>query len=390
MHMLHLPRLGQTMERGTIVRWLKKVGEPYGIGEPLYELEYEKATVEVEAKLPGKLAAIVAQEGENLPTGTLLGVVADPGESLSAAQVEAAIAAERRTPAVTPAGSAATATVPSAGPAGGRVRAMPRARALAQQLGLDLAAVPGTGAEGAITVEDVQRAAATAAGPRVRERRPLKGIPRAMAEAMTRSWQQVPQFTQAVLVDATSLAARRRAEGPAFKQQYGVDLSYTDLILPAVVQAAREVPEANASFAGEAIAVYEDINLGVAVATDAGLVVPVIQRAQELSPGELARRLREVAARARAGSLALEDVEGGTITVSNLGPGGPETGTPLIMPPQAAIVFVGAIVERAVVVEGAVVARPTFYLSNAFDHRVLDGATAARFTNTLKRLLESP
>ncbi len=388
MHLLHLPRLGQTMERGTILRWLKQVGEPYQIGEPLYELEYEKATVEVEAKLPGMLARVVAAEGENLPIGALLALVADPGESLSAAEVEAALAAERSAQATTASEPppAAPAAAPPAPP--GRIRVMPRARALAQQLGVDLAAVQGTGAEGVITVEDVQRAAA--AGPRVRERRPLRGIPQAMAETMTRSWQQIPQFVQMVLVDASALAARRRAQGPAVKEQFGVDLSYTDLILQAVAQAACEVPEVNASFAGDSLVLYEDVNLAVAVATDAGLVVPVIHRAQALSLGNLAQQLREVGARARAGTLRREDVEGGTITVSNLGPGGPETGTPLIMPPQAAIVFVGAIVERAVVVDGAVVARPTFYLSNAFDHRVLDGATAAHFTGALKRLLEQP
>ncbi len=387
MHLLHLPRLGQTMERGTILRWLQRVGEPYQVGEPLYELEYEKATVEVEAKLPGALAKVVAEEGENLPIGALLAVVADPGETLSAAQIEAAIAGERHAEAVAPAPTPTTAATPPPPP--GRLRVMPRARALAQQLGVDLTSLSGTGAEGAITVEDVQRAAAAkASGPRVRERRPLRGIPQAMAETMTRSWQQVPQFVQIVLVDATALAARRRAEGPAIKEQFGIDLSYTDLILQAVVQAAREVPEVNASFAGDALVLYEDVNLAVAVATDAGLVVPVIQRAQTLSLGQLAQQLRELSARARAGDLRPADVAGGTITVSNLGPGGPETGTPLIMPPQAAIVFVGAIVERAVVVDGAVVARPTFYLSNAFDHRVLDGATAARFTATLRRLLE--
>ena len=392
MHALYLPRQGQTMERGTISRWLKGVGEPYQVGDPLFELEYEKASLAIEAKLPGTLAAIVAKEGEDLPVGALLAIVADPGETLTEEQIKAAIARESEGKAAASAPTPAAAAV-SASPSGApkeRIRAMPRARALAQQLGIDLAALVGTGDRGAITVEDVQRAARSTAGPRVRERRPLRGIPRAMAESMTRSWREAPQFVQIVLVDATALVARRQAMAAEFKRLYGLDLSNTDLILEAVVKTVQEVPEVNASYSEEAVVLYEDVNLGVAVATDAGLVVPVIKRTQTLALPDLARRLRELAAQARAGSLGPDAVSDGTITVSNLGREGPDTGTPLLMPPQAAIVFVGAMVERPLVVDGAVVARPTFYISNAFDHRVLDGATAARFTNALKRRLEAP
>jgi pyruvate dehydrogenase E2 component (dihydrolipoamide acetyltransferase) len=376
-HKLHLPRLGQTMERGTILRWFKRDGEPFAVGEPLYEVESEKASIEVEAKLPGTLARIVAPEQEELPVGVLLAVVADPGESLSAEQVEAAIAEEK--------GEVAAAPGPAV-----RMRIMPRARTLAQQLGLDLASLKGSGPGGSITVEDVQRAAAPAGGPRVRERRPLRGIPRTMAEVVTRSWLEVPQFVQVVLVDASGLVARRQGEAETVERQHGVTLSYTDLVLEAVVKAATEVPEANASFADDAIILYEDVNIAVAVATDAGLVVPVIHRAQELSLEERVARLRDLSERARAGALAKEDVRGGTITVSNLGMFGVESGTPLVMAPQATIVFAGAIVERPVVIDGSIQARPTLYVSTAFDHRVLDGASAARFTGALKQHLERP
>jgi pyruvate dehydrogenase E2 component (dihydrolipoamide acetyltransferase) len=272
---------------------------------------------------------------------------------------------------------------------------MPRARAMAQQLGVDLATVQGSGPGGTISVEDVQRAASASpastvsTAPGILERRPLRGIARTMAEVVTQSWREIPQFVQIAMVDASNLAARRQAEGPAVRESHGVNLSYTDLILGAVIRSVQDVPEVNASFAGDSIIVYEDINLAVAVATDEGLVVPVIHRAQRLSLGELAVQRREIVDWARSGTLAPHNMEGGTITVSNLGMAGVETRTPLVTRPQAAIVFIGAIVDRPVAVGGAVAIHPTFYISVGYDHRVVDGATAARFTGGLKTRLEA-
>jgi pyruvate dehydrogenase E2 component (dihydrolipoamide acetyltransferase) len=399
LHKLHLPRLGQTMEHGTILAWFKREGESFRVGEPLYEVESEKANLEIEAKLPGTLTRIVAREGQELPIGSLLAIVADPGESLSEAEIESAMAEESRPGigAVThPSPAPSSSPLPASGRISGeRIRAMPRARAMAQQLGVDLATVQGSGPDGTITVEDVQRAAsatpASTAGmaPRILERRPLRGIARTMAEVVTQSWREIPQFVQIVMVDASNLAARRQAEGPAVRESHSVNLSNTDLILEAVIRSVQDVPQVNASFAGDSIIVYEDINLAVAVATDEGLVVPVIHRAQGLSLGELAVQRREIVNRARSGSLSPHNVEGGTITVSNLGMAGVETGTPLVTRPQAAIVFIGAIVDRPVAVAGAVDVHPTFYISVGYDHRVVDGATAARFTGGLKRRLEA-
>ena len=399
MHKLHLPRLGQTMEHGTLVAWLKREGESFTVGEPLYEVESEKANLEIEAKLPGTLTRIVAREGQDLPIGSLLAIVADPGESLSEAEIESAMAGESRPGigAVTQPSPAPSSSPPTASGrvSGERIRAMPRARAMAQQLGVDVATVQGSGPGGTITVEDVQRAASAtpastvSTAPRIQELRPLRGIARTMAEVVTQSWREIPQFVQIVMVDASNLAARRQAEGPAVRESHGVNLSYTDLILEAVIRSLQEVPQVNASFAGDSIIVYEDSNLAVAVATDAGLVVPVIHRAQELSLGELAVQRREIVDRARSGSLSPHNMEGGTITVSNLGMAGVETGTPLVTRPQAAIVFIGAIVDRPVAVGGAVDVHPTFYISVGYDHRVVDGATAARFTGGLKRRLEA-
>ncbi|ABG03326.1 catalytic domain of components of various dehydrogenase complexes [Rubrobacter xylanophilus DSM 9941] len=392
MHKLHLPRLGQTMERGTILRWARREGEPFEVGDILYEVESEKAVNEIEAKLPGTLARITVEEGQECPVGTLLAVVADPGETLSEEEIEAAIAEEggREAPAASGGGTGVRA--PSSARAQRRVRAMPKARALARELGVELAAVEGTGQGGAITVEDVRRAAGAAPGegPRVRERRPLGDVGRTMARVVTRSWHEVPQFVQMVQLDASALVGRRRELAGQIKRSHGVDLSYTDLLLEAVAGAAGEEPLANSSLVDGEILLYEDVNVSVAVATGSGLLVPVVRWAQALELGELAARLREVLERARSGRLSAEDTAGGTITLSNLGMYGIEGGTPLVTHPQAAVVFAGAIVERPWAVSGRVEVRPTLTLSVGFDHRILDGVAAARFTTALRRRLESP
>jgi pyruvate dehydrogenase E2 component (dihydrolipoamide acetyltransferase) len=396
---IRLPRMGQTMQQATLLSWYKKEGDPFTVGETLYEIETEKSVITVEAKFSGTLVRITAPEGEELPVGALLAIVANPGETLSPTEIEAAITEEQHpvplaAPATVPAASEQTAPVivPSTEPGPGsseRMRVMPRARMLAEQLGVNLAIVQGSGANGSITVEDVQRAAQATAGPRIRERRPLNRITRTMAEVVTQSWQQVPQFVQMVLVDASSLARRREAEGKAIQQSHDLKLSYNDLILEAIIRSIEEIREVNASFAGDAIVLYEDINVSVAVATDAGLLVPVVHQAQKLSLGDLALRLREISQRARAGSLTPADFEGGTITVSNLGMSGVETGTPLVTRPQAAIVFIGTILNRPVAIDESLEVRPTFYVSIGYDHRVVDGATAAKFTGTVKRKLEA-
>ncbi len=376
------------MERGTILRWAKREGELFEIGEILYEVESEKAVNEIEAKLPGMLARIVVDEGEECPVGTLLAVVADPGETLCEEEVEAAIAEE--TGAAAPAATETGSRDRMSAPIGERrrVRAMPKARALARELGVELAAVEGTGRGGTITVEDVRQAAG--GGPKVRERRPLGGVGRTMARVVTRSWQEVPQFVQMVQLDAGALVERRRELTAEIKRSYGVDLSYTDLLLEAVAGAVREEPLANSSLVDDEIVVYEDVNISVATATGAGLLVPVVKCVQGLGLGDLAVRLREVLEQARGGRLSPEDSSEGTITLSNLGMYGVEGGTPLVTRPQATVVFAGAIVERPWVVSGRVEVRPTLSLSVGFDHRILDGVTAARFTTALKRRLESP
>jgi pyruvate dehydrogenase E2 component (dihydrolipoamide acetyltransferase) len=390
------------MERGLIEQWLQAEGDSFEIGDLLYEVETEKSTLEVEAKAPGTLTRILVSAGEEVPVGTVLGVVADPGETLSEediaaaiSELKAAVTEEAPTEVERSLASSSAATAATPPQTGARVRATPRSRALAERLGVDLATVHGTGKGGTITAEDVERATKGSADgvgyatTRVKERRPLQGVRRTVAEVVARSWREIPQFVQQVSVDASGLVSRHRRLAPELEASSGISLSYTDLILQAVVRAVAEVPEANSSFGGDEIVLYEDVNLSVAVASEAGLLVPVIHRAQELSLSELAIRLRELAERARSGALRREDVEGGTITVSNLGMFGVETGTPLVTVPQAAIVFTGAMVDRPVAIDGATEIRSTLGLAIAYDHRVLDGVTGARFTTMLKRILEA-
>ena len=369
MHTLMLPRLGQTMEAGTIVTWFVQEGQAYEVGDLLYEVETEKNRVEVEAKLPGVIAKLAVPEDEQVPVGALLAVVADPGEQLSDEQVQAALQATAGQEEVEPAARR--------GPA----RAMPRAKRLAAELGVDLATVAGTGPDGTITEADVRQAGKR--GVAVRERRPVRGIARAQAEQMTRSW-QIPQFSQDVEVDVGNLRQRR-----ARLRDQGVQATVTDLVIDAVVGAVAKVPEVNSTFTGEEIIVYEPVNVSVAVATDAGLVVPVLHDCQAKSLKERAAGLTAIAERARAGALTPEDSTGGTITVSNLGTAGVETGVPLLNAPQACIVFTGATVDKPVVRDGQVTIRPMMHVVIAYDHRVLDGLTASRFTAAVREALEA-
>jgi pyruvate dehydrogenase E2 component (dihydrolipoamide acetyltransferase) len=390
MHTLHLPHLGQTMERGTILTWHRTEGEPFETGDPLYEVETEKSTVEVEAKRPGSMARIVAEAGAELPVGALLAVVADPGETLEESELDDAVAVERSAPAPDEAERPAApdeAEEPAAARRGEgqKVRAMPKVRARARELGVDLAAIEGSGRNGAITAADVEAAATRSDGPAVKERRALTGITRTMADVVTRSWREVPQFTQTVTVDARALLQRKQE-----LSEYGPRVPVTAFLVHALARAVERVPEANATFADDAIVVYQDVNVAVAVATDAGLMVPVLGQAQDLSLEEISDRLGELADRARSGSTSHADVGNATITLSNLGMFEVEGGVPLVTAPQAAVVFAGAIRAQPVVVDDAVHPLPTMSLSIGYDHRVLDGITAAAFTSALRDALEHP
>ena len=397
MHRLSMPRLGQTMEEGRLEAWLIEPGVDFAAGQALYEVETEKVTTSVEATRPGRLVRVVVTADSTVAVGELLAVVADPGEEVSDAEVESFLASVGIDPSQSSARQAgddapiaplaATST-----PVSGGIRAMPRTRAMARELGVDLAAIPGSGPQGRIVPADVTAAAAGAVAP-VRdpdgdedllERRPLSAVHRRMAQAVARSWATVPQFTQMVDVDVSGWTGRRSAWGHGGD----VPITFTDLVIDAVVQSATSVPEVNSRFEGDHLAMPRDVNVGLAVDSPAGLVVPVLKGLRGMSIAGRARQREQVVARAREGLLTVDDLSGGTITVSNLGGHGVQAGVPLLVEPYTAIVFIGAATERVMPRHGGLAIRTVCTVSIAFDHRVVDGVTAARFTSALSRALE--
>ncbi len=380
------------MEMGTIIAWHKAEGDEVAVGDALYEVENEKSAIVVEAMGPGVLARIVAPVSTEVRVGAVVAVMADVGTAPSEGEIahllgreSGAVAAAAKAPAdrgPSPSGKAKRRDRPG----GDRVRAMPKARALAKSLGVDLGSVQGTGRAGIITPDDVEAAAADAgpSGPRVRERRRLRGYPRAMAAAMARNWTEIPHFSQTLLVPADALIAHRKA-----LVARGMEVSLNDLMVSAVARACGEVPEVNASLSDKSVLIYDEVNVAVGVNTPHGLAAPVVHGADRMGLAELAAEIRRLADAARRRKLTFDDIGGATITTSNLGPRGVDFGTPIISLNTAATIYFGTVADRAVVIDGNVVARPTCHVSGAFDHRVVDGATGARFLRALGAILES-
>ncbi|HXV95896.1 MAG TPA: dihydrolipoamide acetyltransferase family protein [Gaiellaceae bacterium] len=396
-----LPRLGQGMESGTIVRWLKAEGDSVEKGEPLYELDTEKVTQEVEAEASGIVLRILAGEGEEIEVGKAIAVIGEPGEEVPVAAPEpAAEEPEAEAAPETPAEPES----PSAPPAaerrenGGRVKASPLARRIARERGIDLATLRGTGPEGRIVAEDVERAekaaapAAAPAAPAVPagevEVIPLTGMRKAIARRMTEAW-EAPVFQIAMTADMT--AAIRLREGLVARMGEGdAKPTYSDILTKLAAVALMRHRAVNALFAGEEIHVLPTANIGIAVAVRGGLLVPVQRNCETKTIPQLADERADLVTRTRSGRLRQEELEGGTFTISNLGMYGVERFVAVLNPPQAAILAVGAIEERAVVRDGELVARPSLELTLTCDHRSVDGATASEFLRTLKQFLEEP
>jgi pyruvate dehydrogenase E2 component (dihydrolipoyllysine-residue acetyltransferase) len=409
-----LPRLGQGMESGTIVKWLKSEGEHVEKGEPLYELDTDKVTQEVEAEASGVLLKIAIPEGE-VPVGRTIAVIGEEGEQVElsgngaseqpppgAAEsdvqtVEAPAQAPAREPDRAEGREAAAETAGlreevAAQRDGGRVKASPLARRIARERGIDLASLRGTGPEGRIVAEDVERAGvsapaaapAPAPAPGEVERVELTSIRKTIARRLTEAW-QIPVFqlqTSADMTRVDALVARLREDG--------TKATVTDVLTKVCAAALMRHREVNAQYSEDAILLYPTANVGLAVAAPQGLVVPVIRSAERLRLAEIAAARAEVVGRARENKLQRSDLEDGTFTISNLGMYRVERFTAVLNPPQAAIVAVGATEERAVAVDGEVVVRPMLTLTATFDHRAVDGAPAADFLQTVKELLEEP
>jgi pyruvate dehydrogenase E2 component (dihydrolipoamide acetyltransferase) len=386
-----LPRLGQGMESGTIVNWLKAEGDRVEKGDPLYELDTEKVTQEVEAEADGVLLRIAVQEGD-VPVGQTIAFIGEPGEEIVAESADSATQEATPQPPREEAAPEPVAVVQTQ--ADGRLKASPLARRIARERGVELAALSGTGPEGRIVAEDVERASLAPAAPAAPmalppgevEQIPLTSIRRTIARRLTEAW-QVPVFQLQVSADMArvdDLLARRKELEPDAR------VTVTDVLVKVCAQALMRHHEVNVQFTEEALLRFPSANVALAVAAPQGLMVPVIKGAERLSLHEIAAVRADLVERARAGKLRAEDLDGGTFTISNLGMFGVERFIAVLNPPQAAILAVGATEERPVARDGAVVVRPTMTMTLTVDHRAVDGAPAADFLRTVKALLEEP
>jgi pyruvate dehydrogenase E2 component (dihydrolipoamide acetyltransferase) len=409
-----LPRLGQGMESGTIVRWLKSEGDAVTKGEPLYELDTDKVTQEVEAEADGVLLGIVVQGGE-VDVGTTIAVIgaqdedvsellpaatggdggatilSPAGDRMAGEEVKTEIAPPATAP---PEREPSAAVPPSLHEPGGRVKASPLARRIARERGLDLSRIRGTGPDGRIVADDVERAAAAAPPaapaplPAEVEIVELTSVRKTIARRLTEAW-EAPVFQLTVTADATDLVATRERmvellpEGAA---KPTVNDVLTRLVAAALV---RHRP-VNALFVDGVIHRYANANVGIAVATPNGLIVPVIREAERKSVQEIASARADLVSRAREGKLQLADLEDGTFTISNLGMYGIDQFVAVLNPPQVAILAVGAIEERPLVVGVELEIAPTVTLTLTCDHRAIDGSEGAEFLRTVKTLVEAP
>jgi pyruvate dehydrogenase E2 component (dihydrolipoamide acetyltransferase) len=395
-----MPQLGLTMEKGTILQWLKAEGERIDKGQPVVLVQTEKVEYEVEAPATGTLLKVVAGEGSELPVGGLMGILGQPGEDVSAllsgppepaAAATIAASAESRAPVLATLAPAAPERAP-----GERVKISPVAKKLAQEHGIDINTVTPTGPEGRIVREDVEhaiaarKAAPAAALTAVAESIPLSGIRKVIFDRMGQSWREVARVTMFADADMTEMVRLRQAKAAEWEGRFGVKPSYSDLIHLAVAKALREEPRINCRLDGQAVRIRKEVNLAFAVDLGEGLVAAVIRDADRKSLGDLAKAARDLADRARAGRLSPDDMADGTFTVSNLGGLGVEGFTPIVNQPQAGILGVGKIMEKPVVLNGGIHIRSMVTLSLVFDHRLIDGAPAAKFLAKVKALLEQP
>ena len=388
-----MPKFGLTMTEGTIQQWFKSEGDAIKTGAALFEVETEKVLYEVEAPAAGTVAKLLYAVEAVVGVGLPVAVIAEAGEEVAEVATRYADAPAAAPAAAPPEPAPAAAAAPSPAPQEkrGRVPVTPAARKLAKEHGVDLSGVTGTGPRGRITREDVQKiidsggqaapSPAPAAAPAAAEDMPLRGMRKVIAERMQQSLQGSAQLTISTEVDVTQLIDRRQQ----VRQEFNV--TYTDFIVQACAHALRQHPRMNAHLEGDIIRANTDIHVGLAVALDEGLIVPVVRDTDKKSLKDIAAEAKTLAEKARASQLKLEEVSGGTFTVSNLGMYGVDAFTPIINAPQSGILGVGRIVEKPVIHRGEVTRRSMMVLSLTFDHRVIDGAPAGAFLQTVADLL---
>jgi len=397
-----LPKMGMTMTEGTLAEWLVPDGAPVEKGQPIFRMLTEKINAEVEAETSGILRHLVPED-TTVPAGAVVGCILAQDEELPPELVE--MAATAAAPAAAPAaaipalaGSGAGRGAPPARETGEFVRASPLARRLAEEAGIDLSQVEGTGPGGRILQEDVEQAIAAhreapaPAAPPAGRTIPFKGVRRTIGQRMHESLQTMAQLTITMEVDVTEAGrmcqelSERWQAGP----DGGVSVTYTHAIVKAAALALAEHPRLNSTLEGDVIRLPDEVNVGVAVALDEGLIVPVVREADRKSLRQIAVEARELSEKARQGTLTVDEVTGGTFTVTTLGMYDVDVFTPIVNPPQCAILGVGRVKEVPAFEGDRVVRRSVLNLSLSFDHRVVDGAPAAEFLRRVKYYLEHP
>jgi pyruvate dehydrogenase E2 component (dihydrolipoamide acetyltransferase) len=422
-----MPQMGFDMTEGTIASWLKNEGDKVSKGEAIAEVETDKTTIQIEAFANGVLAKIVVKAGEKTPVGEVIGIIADPGESVSPPAAPAAA------PVAAPAAPVAAASTPVAAAvqaapvaaANGRVFATPVAKRMAQENGIDLQRIQGSGPEGRVVKADVEAflagrgaapaavaapvavaaavvtpavpaatpavpvAAPAAAAPQSTGKKPFSRMRQTIAQRMTQAKSTVPHYYVSMQVEMDAAMALRTQINESLKAD-GVKVSVNDMVVKAVAGALRRYPNFNATFVGDGIEMREQINIGIAVAMDGGLIVITLRDADKKTLKQIGSEVPQVANRVRDGKGQPGDMGGQTFTTSNLGMYGVDEVIPIINMPDAAILGIGAAAQSAVVRDGQVVIRSMMKLTLAGDHRVTDGAEGAQFLGEIKRLLENP
>jgi pyruvate dehydrogenase E2 component (dihydrolipoamide acetyltransferase) len=390
-----MPQFDETMRSGKIVAWMKKEGEKVNKGEPIAQVETQKLTVEIEAPDNGILAKILAKEGDDIPILQTIAIIALPGESLKVESPSREIELTQAERKIEKPEEAPTDILEEPEMVNARVPISPLARKLAREHGIDLAKIKGSGPGGRISREDVMREieeSKTTAAPELHYSKvmPISKIRKTIAERMSYSAKNAPQVTVTVEADLSEIVRLRERILSGIEAETGIRLSYTDLLVKAAAVALRQEPMLNSRFDGDVIRLIEEINIGVAVEVPEGLIVPVVRDADKKTLAQIARSTKQLVDGARDGKLSSSELTGGTFTITNLGPFGVDVFTPLINPPETAILGVGKIADKPMASDGKVEIRPMMYLSLSFDHRVIDGALAARFLQRIKQILEHP
>jgi pyruvate dehydrogenase E2 component (dihydrolipoamide acetyltransferase) len=414
-----MPQMGESVAEGTVTRWLKKVGERVERDEPLLEISTDKVDAEIPSPASGVLAKIMVKENETVEVNAVLGLIDGEGAAVEAPAPERPSEEKPKAPAsAAPAAAPQTPPAPPAPPRGEgeKVRSSPLVRRIAREHNIDLSRVKGTGLGGRISKKDIQAylAGAEAAAPVAEPARPTTAPPaappptapeivfsgptetvamtamrRQIAENMAASKRTAAHVTTVFEVEMTRITELMGKFADEFERRNGLKLTYTPFFVRASVRALKAFPVVNSSVEGTNIVYKRDINIGVAVALETGLIVPVIKHADEMNFLGVARAVRDLAERARTKRLSVDEVHGGTFTITNPGVFGSLFGTPIILQPQVAILGVGTVEKRPVIRDDAIAIRSMVYLALSFDHRLIDGATGDQFTARIKAILEN-